>query len=51
MPRGETGNFADGLENVVAAETVLSNVDGAAGVLICAATTCRISPGAEASNG
>jgi citrate synthase len=34
MPRGETGNFADGLENVVAAETVLSKVDGAAGVLI-----------------
>ena len=34
MPRGETGNVADGLENVVAAETVLSKVDGEAGVLI-----------------
>jgi citrate synthase len=34
MPRGETSNVADGLENVVAAETVLSNVDGEAGVLI-----------------
>ncbi len=28
MPRGETINVADGLENVVAAETVLSHVDG-----------------------
>jgi len=34
MPRGETSNFADGLENVVAAETVLSQVDGEAGRLI-----------------
>jgi citrate synthase len=34
MPRGETSNVADGLENVVAAETVLSKVDGDAGVLI-----------------
>ena len=34
MPRGETSNFVDGLENVVAAETVLSKVDGEAGVLI-----------------
>jgi citrate synthase len=34
MPRGETSNVADGLENVVAAETVLSRVDGEAGVLI-----------------
>jgi citrate synthase len=34
MPRGETSNAADGLEHVVAAETVLSNVDGDAGVLI-----------------
>jgi citrate synthase len=34
MPRGETGNFADGLESVAAAETVLSEVDGAAGELI-----------------
>ena len=34
MPRGETSNVADGLENVVAAETVLSKVDGAAGVLV-----------------
>jgi citrate synthase len=34
MPRGETSNIADGLENVVAAETVLSKVDGDAGVLI-----------------
>src|SRR6516165_3314541 len=34
MPRGETGNVADGLEHVVAAETVLSKVDGEAGVLI-----------------
>jgi citrate synthase len=34
MPRGETSNIADGLENVVAAETVLSKVDGEAGVLI-----------------
>jgi citrate synthase len=34
VPRGETGNLADGLENVVAAETVLSKVDGEAGVLI-----------------
>ena len=34
MPRGETSNVADGLENVVAAETVLSKVDGEAGVLI-----------------
>ena len=31
MPRGETSNVADGLENVVAAETVLSKVDGEAG--------------------
>ena len=34
MPRGETSNVADGLENVVAAETVLSQVDGEAGALI-----------------
>jgi citrate synthase len=34
MPRGETTHVADGLENVVAAETVLSKVDGEAGVLI-----------------
>lgn len=34
MPRGETSTFADGLENVVAAETVLSHVDGGAGALI-----------------
>jgi citrate synthase len=34
MPRGETSNIADGLENVVAAATVLSKVDGEAGVLI-----------------
>ena len=34
MPRGETSNVADGLEHVVAAETVLSKVDGEAGVLI-----------------
>jgi citrate synthase len=34
MPRGETSNVADGLENVVAAETALSKVDGEAGVLI-----------------
>ena len=34
MPRGETGNVADGLEHVVAAETVLSKVDGEAGVLV-----------------
>jgi citrate synthase len=34
MPRGETSHFVDGLENVVAAETVLSQVDGEAGVLI-----------------
>jgi citrate synthase len=34
MPRGETSNVADGLENVVASETVLSKVDGEAGVLI-----------------
>ena len=34
MPRGETSNVADGLENVVAAETVLSKVDGEAGALI-----------------
>ena len=34
MPRGETSNVADGLENVVAAETVLSKVDGEAGELI-----------------
>jgi citrate synthase len=34
MPRGETSNVADGLENVVAAETMLSKVDGEAGVLI-----------------
>ena len=34
MPRGETSNVADGLENVVAAGTVLSKVDGDAGVLI-----------------
>jgi citrate synthase len=33
-PYGETGNVADGLETVVAAETVLSKVDGEAGVLI-----------------
>ena len=34
MPRGETSSVSDGLENVVAAETVLSKVDGEAGVLI-----------------
>jgi len=34
MPRGDTSNVIDGLENVVAAETVLSKVDGEAGVLI-----------------
>ena len=34
MPRGETSNVADGLENVVAAETVLSKVDGDAGMLV-----------------
>ena len=34
MPRGETANVADGLENVVASETVLSHVDGVAGALI-----------------
>jgi citrate synthase len=34
MPRGETSTVADGLDNVVAAETVLSMVDGEAGVLI-----------------
>jgi citrate synthase len=34
MPRGETSNVANGLENVVAAETVLSKVDGEAGILI-----------------
>ena len=34
MPRGETSNVADGLENIVAAETVLSDVDGEAGRLI-----------------
>src|SRR6478672_4377608 len=34
MPRGETSNVADGLENEVAAETVLSKVDGDAGVLV-----------------
>jgi citrate synthase len=34
MPRGEASNLIDGLENVVAAETVLSQVDGEAGVLI-----------------
>jgi len=33
MPRGETSTVADGLENVVAAETVLSHVDGEAGAL------------------
>jgi citrate synthase len=35
MPHGgETRSVADGLENVIAAETVLSKVDGEAGVLI-----------------
>lgn len=34
MPRGETSAVSNGLENVVAAETVLSKVDGEAGVLI-----------------
>ncbi len=34
MPRGETNTVADGLEHVVAAETVLSKVDGDAGVLV-----------------
>jgi citrate synthase len=34
MPRDDTSHVADGLENVVAAETVLSKVDGEAGVLI-----------------
>ncbi len=34
MPRGETGIVSDGLENVVATETVLSEVDGEAGILI-----------------
>jgi citrate synthase len=34
MPDGETSTVADGLENVVAAETVLSKVDGEAGVLV-----------------
>jgi len=34
MPLDETSNLADGLEGVVAAETVLSHVDGEAGALI-----------------
>ncbi len=34
MPRGESSHVVDGLENVVAAETVLSQVDGEAGELI-----------------
>ena len=34
MPRGDTSNVSNGLEHVVAAETVLSKVDGEAGVLI-----------------
>src|SRR3954453_3256771 len=34
MPRGDVSNVSDGLEHVVAAETVLSKVDGEAGVLI-----------------
>jgi citrate synthase len=34
MPRGDASNVSDGLEHVVAAETVLSKVDGEAGVLI-----------------
>ncbi len=34
MPRGDSSTVADGLENVVAAETILSKVDGEAGVLI-----------------
>ncbi len=34
MPRGETSSIADGLENVIAAETELSHVDGEAGILI-----------------
>ncbi len=34
MPRGDNSSVVDGLENVVAAETILSKVDGEAGVLI-----------------
>lgn len=34
MPDGQTTKFVDGLENVVAAETILSQVDGDAGTLI-----------------
>ena len=34
MPDGQTTTFADGLENVIAAESILSQVDGEAGVLI-----------------
>jgi citrate synthase len=34
MPRDEVPVVSDGLENVVAGETVLSNVDGEAGILI-----------------
>ena len=52
MPRGETSNVADGLENVVAAETVLSKVDGEAGVTDPARPSlCRTSPAAAASSG
>ncbi len=51
MPRGETSNVADGLENVVAAETVLSKVDGEAGCWSCAAISYRTLPDAAASSG
>ena len=51
MPRGETSNVADGLENVVAAETVLSKVDGEAGVLILRGHYLQDIAGGAASSG
>ena len=51
MPRGETSTVADGLENVVAAETVLSHVDGGAGVLILRGHFLQDVAGDAASSG
>ena len=51
MPRGETNTVADGLENVVAAETVLSHVDGEAGTLTGPPHAGGQQPGSGARSG
>ena len=51
MPRGDASSVADGLENVVAAETVLSKVTARPVRLSCAAIEWRTLPAGAASNG